>query len=368
MKVLVLSCFTGEGHNSAARAIIEELNSRNIECELNDPVSFASKRMHHIVSTYYNNMIKKRPSAFGLLYKAGEVYSSTHIKSPVYAANATYAQKLADYITSNGFDTVIATHLYGMEAMTAIRKKCNINAKFYGVLTDYTSIPFIAETKLDGYFVPNLQSKLILAKRGIPQKRIFMTGIPVSPHFTNCPTKAESRRLLSIPENKKVYVIMSGGIGGGKVADLCKRLYSVTDSGTLIYALVGRNEQLKESLDSFFAGVSRIKVIPFTTDVNLYMKAADVLLTKPGGLSSTEAAVINVPIVHVNAIPGCETYNVRYFSENGMSFKARNTKSAVMLAEKLYSDSKLSANMCAAQRRIINRRAVSDIVEIIQSL
>ena len=84
-------------------------------------------------------------------YKAVVLYDSTGITSPVYYANASYAQCLYQYITENGFDAVISTHLYGMEALTAIKRKAIFDVPFYGVLTDYTLIPFLAETKLDGY-------------------------------------------------------------------------------------------------------------------------------------------------------------------------------------------------------------------------
>ena len=98
MKVLVLSCSTGEGHNSAANAVLNALEKRGVKCELSDPVAFQSERAKKMVASAYNNLIKRVPSAFGAIYKAGAWYSSTSLPSPVYYANAHYAERLYEYI------------------------------------------------------------------------------------------------------------------------------------------------------------------------------------------------------------------------------------------------------------------------------
>ena len=121
MNVLILSCHTGDGHNSAALAIAEALTAQGAQWGLADPVAFKSERARRFVAGFYTGMVRKVPLAFGALYKVGRIYSNTGVTSPVYYANATYAGRLYDYIREQGFDAVISTHLYGMEAMTAVR-------------------------------------------------------------------------------------------------------------------------------------------------------------------------------------------------------------------------------------------------------
>lgn len=363
MKVLILSCYTGEGHNSAAYAVMEALERLNVKCELTDPVLFKSRRAQKFVSSFYNGMIKNIPSTFGALYKAGALYDSTGIISPVYLANATYAEYLYNYIYSNGFDAVISTHLYGMEALTAIKKKQNCKAPFYGVLTDYTIIPFLAETRLDGYFIPSEELKPELTKRGIEENRIFSSGIPVSARFRSRMEKSEARRRLGIEADKKMILVMSGGIGGGNLLKLCHELTSRTDDSYVIYTLTGRNEAVKKEIDEKFKEVNRMVTVAFTKDVNLYMNSADVLMSKPGGLSSTEAAVSNVPLVHVNAIPGCETKNAEYFARHGMSLNAENIGRAVGYALKLSNDREAAESMVSRQRSMIDPIAADKIAE-----
>ena len=192
-KILILTCSTGEGHNSAARAIETVLRKRGVQCELADPVAFQSDRMKHMVSALYNNTIRTKPAVFGAVYKLGDLYCSAKLPSPVYWANAHYSAALEKYVVDNGFDAVICTHLYGMEAMTAIRRRNNGFVPCYGVLTDYTCIPFVEETELDGYFVPCQETRDYMVGKGYDPAILHITGIPVDDSFRELPDRADAR-------------------------------------------------------------------------------------------------------------------------------------------------------------------------------
>ncbi len=360
-KILLLSCSTGEGHNSAARAIREQIDGAGIESEIADPISFRGKRSQRFVSSCYNNMIKNTPSLFGLVYKAGLIYDSTGMPSPVYMANSSYAESLWEYIEEKGYEAVISTHIFGMEALTAVRRKLGKYIPSYGVLTDYTIIPFFGDSRLDGFFVPHETLKISLAEKGVPNDTIFVTGIPVAAKFRNRYEKSEARKLLGIPEQGKVYLVMSGGVGGGNLLGLCDELIKAVDDGSRIYVLTGRNEGIKRKIEEKYSDIPQITAVPFTNDVNIYMNGADVLLTKPGGLSSTEAAVANIPLVHINAIPGCESENVKFFENHGMSVSAKNVREAASAAVSLADDPASSENMLENQRRCIPRNAAEEI-------
>lgn len=361
-KILILTCNTGEGHNSAAYAIKTALTHKGISCELVDPVAFKSEKAKNFVSSFYNNLIKKTPSLFGAIYKLGDMYSSTSLPSPVYWANASYSDSLQNYIVENQFDAVICTHLYGMEAMTAILKKTPALVPCYGILTDYTCIPFLAETKLDGYFVPHEGVKQYMMERGYQEDSIHVSGIPVDARFTERVDQNSARSALGIDPNKNVYLLMTGGIGCENMMSLCDELLSTLHKDSLIFVLTGRNENMKNKLDEKYHANQQLRTVAFTKQVNLYMTAADVMLSKPGGLSSTEAAVVNVPLVHVNAIPGCETYNARFFSEHGMSLWAKNKTDAVQLAQSLTRNPVDAEKMRVMQRKYSNPNAANDIV------
>ena len=363
-KILILSCSTGEGHNSAARAIMAVLNKRNIPCEMADPVAFQSQRMEHLVASLYNNTIRKKPQVFGAVYKLGDLYSNAKLPSPVYWANAHYSLALKEYILDNGFTAVICTHLYGLEAMTAIRRKCeDFPVPFYGVLTDYTSIPFMDETAPNAFFAPTVETRNYLIERGIPADHVFISGIPVDESFRDHPQRLEARCALGIPLSRKVFLVMTGGVGCENMEGLCDQLLSSIPQDALILVLTGKNEELRERLNDKYGNSPCFLTIGFTRQVPLYMAAADVMLSKPGGLSTTEAAVANIPLVHIHAIPGCETCNAKYFSQHGMSLWAADDQQAVAYAKSLAYQKDSSAKMVAQQRRLINPDAASFIVD-----
>ena len=362
-KILILSCSTGEGHNSAAHAIETVLTRQGISCELADPVSFQSQRTQNMVASLYNDTIRKAPAIFGAVYKLGDMYCASKLPSPVYWANSRYSKALKEYILKNEFDAVICTHLYGMEAMTAIRKDSNFKIPSFGVLTDYVCIPFLEETDLTRFFVPNQETKDYLISKGKSENQVTVTGIPVNEMFTVHRSKEEARKLLNIDMDKHVFLVMTGGVGCENMESLCVKLLNGLLENDQMIVLTGKNDALKEKLDKKYAGDSRICAVAFTRQVADYMAASDVMLSKPGGLSSTEAAAANIPLVHIHAIPGCETYNAKYFSQHGMSLYASSETDAVNSALSLAHNQQAAEDMMRKQREYIYPDAANRIVE-----
>lgn len=363
MKVLLLSCNTGEGHHSAALAVEAELQSRNIPCQLADPMSFASDATRDRVCNAYNSLIRNLPKAFGLIYKAGERADGLWPHSPIYLANSLYADKLLAYIRENQFDTVISTHLFGMEAMTAIAKKFGVHIPTYAVLTDYTCIPFFTDVKMDGYFIPHKDLIPELTQKGLDAAILYPTGIPVSPKFAQRLEMTAARERLSLPAEKKIYLVMTGGAGCGHISDLCQELREWEREDFLACVLVGKNDKMRDELDAQFGDDPRICPVGFTREVNVYMNAADVLITKPGGLSSTEAAAACVPMIHLITIPGCEEYNAAFYAAHGMSRPTEDPRQAARLAVELAHDAEACRNMRLCQLREINPCSARDLVD-----
>ncbi len=128
-------------------------------------------------------------------------------------------------------------------------------------------------------------------KKGIPSDRIIVTGIPVDEKFAHHMEKAAARNYLAIPQNQDVFLIMSGGIGVGNAGAICDEILRRHSGAFTVYILVGRNSDLKQTLEEKYAGNEHVRIVTFTKKVNVYMNAADVMISKPGGLTSTEAAV-----------------------------------------------------------------------------
>ncbi len=363
MKVLILSTGTGEGHNSAAKAIKQQFDDRDIYCEIKDVLEFASKNTSNYSKRLYIWSTVKAKSVFKNAYKAGRLLSNKRLRSPVYYANALYSNRLLAYIKTNGFDAIIMPHLFPAEALTYLLRKHKVSVKTYFIATDYTCIPFTEETRADIYFIPHKDLIKEFVKRGIPEYKLIPLGIPVSKIYNENISKIEARNKLNIDLDKKCIVLMSGSMGFGSVASLSYKIISNCDCN--LYVLCGNNEELKSILRDKYKNNKRVHVLDFTNDTFLYMKASDVLFTKPGGLTSSEAIVCKVPLVHTSPIPGCENRNADFFSKRGMSIYDKDEDTLIKKGIELLNDDAAQKEMIDCQIRYGKPNAASDICEFI---
>lgn len=365
MKVLILSCNTGQGHNSAALAVYKNLCSHNVTCEFMDALLFAGKRTSQAVSKTYINVASKTPHIFGLAYRAGGFISNTRTKSPVYFANTRYAKQMYNYIIGNHYDVVITSHLFPAQTLTYIKHKYKLNILTAAIATDYTSIPFWEETDLDYYIIGHPDLVEEFHRKGIPQKKLLPLGIPVSPGFLTKVPKEEARKLTRLPMDSFVVLIMSGSMGFGHLTPLIEAFLQQSDGKATIVVMGGNNERLKASLREKFANTPQVRVLDFTDEVSLYMDSADLLYTKPGGLTSTEALVKNIPFIHTTPIPGCETKNARFFASHGMSYASKSVKEQVAYGTLLFRNESARSAMLQAQQENAFPNAAEDIYQLL---
>lgn len=211
-------------------------------------------------------------------------------------------------------------------------------------------------------FIPHADLTGAFVRRGVPGEKIVSSGIPVSSAYAAAVDKADARVALDLPASLPCFLVMTGGEGCGNAPELTKRLLEqLRGRDARILVLTGRNGSLLKQMETRFAGDARVLAVPFTDQVPLYMDACDVLLTKPGGVSSTEAAVKGIPMVHTPPIPGVETQNAQFFSERGMSVYAPSEESAAENAVRLSLDPQQRARMLAAQQQYLSAAAAEKI-------
>ena len=355
MKVLVLTRSTGEGHNRAAHAVRAAFQAKGHDCVVMDAMSVALGRPRQpsaasdLAAKIYGWVALRAPFAFGAVYALGEVYTRTPIPSPIYFQNAKWAEATNEFIQANGFDAVVATHLFPQETLGVIRRRYPSRTKYFVVLTDYTCIPFFTEHPMDGFMIPHADLVRECVRRGVPKDRLRVTGMPVAPQFASAQTKDAARGGLGLPSDASVFLIMSGGVGSMRMGDLGDQLLTIGGESTRLIILPGRREDLFRQIAGRYQADPRVMVTPFTDRVADLMAASDVLLSKPGGASSTEAAVVGLPLVHTGTIPGNESKNARFFASHGMSLNAPKLEDAALAAFSLYRDPAAAAQMRAAQ-------------------
>lgn len=364
MKILILSCDTGEGHNAAGRAVKEAAELRGHQADMIDMFLLSGKGASHAVGGAYVGIVKHTPRLFGFIYKLGMLITSAKRNSPVYYANALLAKKLAAYIQEYHYDIIITPHLYPAETLTYMKKKDLLTIPTAAIGTDYTCIPFWEETNLDCYFLPHEDMISEYAKRGVPTEKLFPYGIPVRQAFTQTGDRIAARNRYHLPLDVPIYLVMSGSMGFGKLALFTAELARRCKNGEHIIIICGSNEKIEKILKHEFRFNERVHILGYTTHVALYMDACDVIFTKPGGLTSTEALVKNIPIVHTAPIPGCETANRNFFGARHLSVSSKHLSKQIQLGRLLINDERLRKEMSDAQRvhrkpdaamRIINK-------------
>lgn len=368
MNVLILSCNTGEGHNYAGRALKECIQSHADYAEMLDIMLLKGKLTSRLVGGGYVGIVKHAPRLFHLLYKAGSLVSSQKRKSPVYYANALLARVLKKYLDEHDFDVIVTVHLFAAETLTYMKQKGMLTQKVIAVETDYTCIPFWEETRCDAYVIPHPSLIGEFEDRGIPADKLKPYGIPVRRAFSLPGNRARAREICRIPKDAHVYLIMSGSMGFGKVPFFVAELLKSISPDEYIIVICGNNKRLRRLLQKSFRHCSNVRILGYTEHISAYMDACDVLFTKPGGLTSTEAAVKEVPIVHTRPIPGCETRNLTFFTSHGLSLSSRKFYGQIHAGQSLLKDEALKASMRTAQREFIPKDAAEKTYQLLRQL
>ncbi len=367
MNALILTCGTGGGHNTAAEAVAEELKVRGHQVFVMNPYDLGGKKTAQRVDNLYVKLVQKSPNLFGCLYQLGNIYRNLPIHSPVYYLNGRMRKPLEAFLDQHHFDVIIMTHIFpGM--MLAHLKKCREGIpRTIFVGTDYTCIPFTEELDCDAYMIPSKDLVQEYVRYGIPEEKIYPVGIPVKKDSCQKITRKEAREILGWSQNKQYIVLSGGSIGAGKLwrTEQILEEYIKDDQRKNLIVICGNNEKL---YDKFKKKVKaeQVKILKSVSNLPVYMKACDLFLTKPGGLTSTEAAVVGTNLVHLSPIPGCESKNRAYFEACHMSRSIESTKKDLRQLVKEIDQTDIAEEVTRAQKKKINRKALEDICDYIE--
>ncbi len=335
MRVLILTCNTGEGHNSAAKALKEQFDNANIYCELADSLAFLSQKASTFICKWNIYLYKHAPSLFGFGYKTAEKTDIKHKKSMIYEIVGKGARKLIKKIESEYIDTVICTHPFAAVTLTRAIVKYGLKLKkTYFIATDYTCSPGVGSSKLDHYIIGHKSLINEFAQHGIPPEKIFPAGIPVSNKIHVSFSKEESKKELSIPADKRVILLMCGSIGCGPMKVIARNLAQLLKKDEFLVVICGTNHKLYQKLKELDTPGS-VRILGFTKKIPYYMNSADLLLTKPGGLSTTEAASNHLPMILIDAVAGVETHNMEFWVSNNMAKTVNDTDKLSSLSRNL---------------------------------
>lgn len=316
MRVLILTCNTGGGHNAVAAALAESFRRLGVSSDTADGLSFISQKASRFVSKWHTRFYRRYPK----LYKAGYMSAENDAESndrdnPVYRYMARGARRLDRAIQDGGYDAVVCVHVIPAMMMTELRRQHETGPVFCFVATDYTCSPTVGGCTPDICVIPHEELAEEFVSCGIARETLLAAGIPVRAVFRERGDRAAARSELALPPEGRHIVLMSGSIGCGPMADIAAELEKRMERGDFASVLCGSNRQMLYALRR--RGFRRVEAMGFTNRVHRYMDSADVLVSKPGGISITEAGTRGTPLLLADMVGGCETRNQEFFHAHG---------------------------------------------------
>lgn len=368
MQLLILSCNTGEGHNSCAKAIAEYFTFNDASCQIVDSFGFISQKASQFISDWHSKIYRHAPSAFSHGYKFAEEHSEFFDEdSTVYHFLTSGTTKLYNYLNTGNFDAILCTHVLTALQLSDVIKKYPLTLKTYFVATDYTCSPTCNLSNLDYYFIPHRSLLNDFIDLGIPKDKIICTGIPVRRIFYTTLEKAVAKQLCGISPNHNHLLVMCGSMGCGPIEKITEKLSASISTNCAVSVVCGNNQKLYKKLSQIYEKNTQIHILGYVKDMSLLMDSADLYLTKPGGLSTSEAAAKKLPMVFLNAVAGCESYNLRFFIEKGVAQTADTPEEVSELCLLLLQDKNRRQNMSDAFFETFEQHASKNIYEIINS-
>lgn len=318
MRILILSSSTGAGHDSCAKAVKENFDKHGEECQIVEVLNFISKALTAVITNGHTLVYRYLPWAFKIGYKYMDKHSSSYARgSLVNKILASGGKKLYSFIEENGYDVVICSHPFATITLAAALegKKHNIKTGF--VATDYTCAPTIDTNGIDAYFIPNEKLKDEFIRYGIKEEKIVSSGIPVRSKFYDSMEKIKAKNEVGINPEHSHLVIMCGSMGCGPIEKIVSILSKNITEQEEITVVCGTNKGLEKSLCRKHKEQKNIHIAGFEKNMSRLLDSADLYLTKPGGLSVSEAETKKLPMVFINAVAGCEEYNLNFFVNLG---------------------------------------------------
>lgn len=369
MRTLILTCNTGGGHNSCSKAIQEIFLANGAQCDITDAIQFVSEKLSRFMSWGHTTMYRYVPELFRWGYGLAEKHSGRMQEdAAVYKLLSAGAEQLRGYICSGGYDTVICTHVFSAILLAQMLREHPAELKTAFVATDYTCSPGAAVRYLDRYFIPHGTLLAEFEAQGIPADKIAVSGIPVAPSFYSRQEREAAKQAVGVSAEHSHLLMMCGSMGCGPLEELTQLLGQKMDGTMELTIVCGTNEKLRRSLEKLTAGKPSIHICGFVSNMDALMDSAELCLTKPGGLSTTEAAAKRLPMVLIDAVAGCEEHNLNFFVGCGGAVTADDTAALAELCIDLLRDPKQLAAMSEKLAGITERPAAEVIFETLRDL
>lgn len=364
-RVLVMSASVGSGHLRAAQAV--ELALRRLDPEAVvenlDVLDFTNSTFRRLYGRAYLDLVNKAPHVLGYFYDLldrppSALRKGDRLRLLVEKLNL---RKFLRFLKTRPWDVVVNTHFLPAETIASLRRQGDVQIPQLTVTTDFETHRMWVNQPCDHYFTATAEGAANLQQWGVAAADVSVTGIPIHPDFSRPKDRGECLARQDLRGDRPVVLQLAGGFGVGPVEKLYRSLLSVRAPLELV-VVSGRNEELKVRLERIEAPPRhRVKVLGYTTEMDQLMAVADLVVTKPGGLTSSEALASGAAMAIVNPIPGQESRNCDFLLENGAAIKINNVATLPQKLTRLLEDSGRLEVLKQNARRLGKPQAAFDV-------
>ncbi len=363
-RIAILHATAGAGHKRAAQALAAAIAERSPHAVVReaDTLVFASRFYRGAYASSYNAMAARAPRLWGALYHSWESAPVNKGATPVrLALDRVNLRRLVRVVERERPDAIVCTHFLPAEALSPIRGRGRLQIPLYVVITDFTAHPIWALPHVDRYFVASEQVQAQLAKHGVPRENIEVSGIPIDPRFAQSVGRDAARARFGLDPRRPAVLVMGGGAGVGPLADLAGTLARLALQPQIV-VVCGTNRRRLAQIEAMpEAHDGRVIALGFTQDVDVLLEACDVVVSKAGGLTCSEALAKRTPMVVFRPTPGQEVRNAEYLESAGAAVHADSVRDVAECVGRWLADRDAHARAREAAAAIAHPHAAEQI-------
>lgn len=360
-KVIIFTASTGYGHNQVAIAMKNELITKGCDVDIIEPFKEVSKSLDILLSDGYRVLATKMPKVYGRIY---HMSNKRFLGKPVEVFSVKVIEdKLEEIVADNQPDLVISTHPLIVKAMCSLKRRYRYIGPFISIITDYMPHKSYISSLVDAYIVGSQYTKNKVIDKGISEDRVFVHGIPINRSFKECENLMDKSERFTV-------LLMGGSMGVSGIKKVFKELLSLNTPIKLI-VVCGNNKTLKKALEERLINSETevdVTILGFTNTISQLMEISDVIITKPGGLTVTEAFAKNIPMIIPFLIPGQEEENAEMLLNIGAAIKAEGAKSLCGHIEKFIEEPLVLEQMKVNMRKVSVDHSLDDAIDLCLSI
>lgn len=318
-RILLFYISKYSGHYQAAKAVEEALinSAAPVDVEKINALDYTNPILGRILNRAYLHIIKRRPEIWGNMYDNPSVLKNTKFaRETLHRFNMTKMKRL---IEKKRPDIVLCTQAFPCGMVADYKKSTGSQLKLIGILTDRAAHSYWLFDDIDYYVVPDEDTASVMKAKGVPGNKVKVFGIPVSPSFKAARDKRAVMKELGFSEKYPTVLIMGGSQGLGAIEEAVKTLMGDETHNYQLIVVTGRNKKLYSRLTALARSKNgkNVRVLYFVENISDLMEASDIIITKAGGMTTSEALVKKLPMIIVDPIPGHERMNTDYLVRKG---------------------------------------------------